>query len=49
MSIDLAEYNKYVDAFMLILLAGGLVSDSTTQGSSDSTQALTYQINREMR
>ena len=30
--IDLAEYNKYVDAFMLILLAGGLVSDSTTQG-----------------
>ena len=47
--IDLAEYNKYVDAFMLILLAGGLVSDSTTQGLSNSTQALTYQINREMR
>jgi len=40
--IDLAEYNKYVDAFMLVLLAGGIVADPTTQGLSDSKQALNY-------
>ena len=47
--IDLTEYNKYVDAFMLILLVGGLVSDSTTQGLSDSIQALTYDKPKEKR
>ncbi|WP_419962124.1 phage holin [Psychrobacillus sp. BM2] len=40
--IDLAEYNNYVDAFMLVLLAGGVVADPTTQGLSDSKKALTY-------
>lgn len=40
--IDLAEYNNYVDAFMLVLLAGGVVADPTTQGLSDSKQALNY-------
>lgn len=40
--IDLVEYNKYVDAFMLVLLAGGIVADPTTQGLSDSKQALNY-------
>ena len=40
--IDLAEYNKYVDAFMLVLLAGGIVADPTTQGLSDSKHALNY-------
>lgn len=40
--IDLAEYNNYVDAIMLILLAGGVVADPTTQGLSDSKQALNY-------
>ena len=40
--IDLVEYNKYVDAFMLVLLAGGIVADPTTEGLSDSEQALNY-------
>lgn len=40
--IDLAEYNNYVDAFMLVLLAGGVVADPTTQGLFDSKQALNY-------
>ena len=40
--IDLDEYNNYVDAFMLVLLAGGVVVDPTTQGLSDSKQALNY-------
>jgi len=40
--IDLVEYNNYVDAFMLVLLAGGIVADPTTQGLSDSEQALNY-------
>lgn len=40
--IELAEYNKYVDAFMLVLLAGGIIADPTTQGFSDSKRALDY-------
>ena len=45
--IDLAEYNNYVDSFMLVLLAGGIVADPTTQGLSDSEQALNYEKPKE--
>ncbi|MEK5146784.1 hypothetical protein MKX53_07060 [Psychrobacillus sp. FSL K6-4615] len=31
--IDLAEYNNYVDAFILVLITSGVVADPTTQGS----------------
>lgn len=34
--IDLAEYNNYVDAFILVLIASGVVADPTKQGLSDS-------------
>lgn len=40
--IDLAEYYNYVDAFILVLITSGVVADPTTQGLSDSKQALIY-------
>jgi len=40
--IDLAEYNNYVDAFILVLIASGVVANTITQGLSDSKQALIY-------
>lgn len=41
--IGIEQYQSYVDAFLLLLIAGGVVSDPTTKGLSDSKQALTYQ------
>lgn len=40
--LDLDEYNKYVDAFMLVLLAGGVIADPTTYGFSDSLLVMNY-------
>ncbi|MER2078513.1 phage holin [Psychrobacillus psychrotolerans] len=40
--IDLAEYNNYVDAFILVLITSGVVANPITQGLSDSKQALIY-------
>ena len=40
--MDLGHYEKYVDAILLVLVAGGIVSDPTTSGLTDSQQALTY-------
>ncbi|MEX0596778.1 MAG: phage holin [Candidatus Paceibacterota bacterium] len=36
------SYQEYVDAILLILIAGGVVSDPTTNGYKDSDQALAY-------
>ncbi|NEX77367.1 phage holin [Bacillus thermocopriae] len=41
--MDLGHYEKYVDAILLVLIAGGIVNDPTTAGVSDSSQALKYQ------
>ncbi|MBU5342268.1 phage holin [Caldifermentibacillus hisashii] len=40
--MDLGHYEKYVDAILLVLIAGGIVTDPTTSGLTDSQQALTY-------
>jgi phi LC3 family holin len=40
--MELGEYEKYVDAILLVLVAGGIITDPTTDGISDSKQALTY-------
>lgn len=40
--MDLGHYEKYVDAILLVMVAGGIISDPTTAGISDSKQALTY-------
>lgn len=36
------QYQVYVDAFLVILIASGVVSDPTTKGYSDSRRAMTY-------
>jgi len=41
--MGMEHYQTYVDAFLVLLIAGGVVSDPTTKGLSDSKQALTYQ------
>ena len=38
--MDLRQYEKYVEAFMAILIAGGVVTDPTTFGLSDSKRAM---------
>lgn len=40
--MDLGHYEKYVDAILLVLVAGGIVNDPTTSGITDSKQALSY-------
>lgn len=41
--MDLGHFEKYVDAILLVLIAGGVVSDPTTSGLNDSNKALTYE------
>ena len=45
--LEVGQYEHYVDAISLILVAGGVVSDPTTGGMSDSKQALNYKKPRE--
>jgi len=40
-------YEKYVQAFLLVLIAGGVVADPTTAGISDSKRAMRYQKPKE--
>lgn len=40
--MDLGHYEKYVDAILLVLVAGGIVTDPTTTGIADSKKALSY-------
>lgn len=40
--VDIGHYESYVQALMLVLVAGGVVSDPTTQGLSDSKKSLNY-------
>jgi len=40
--LEIDKYETYVEAFMWILIAGGVVTDHTTDGFSDSKQALGY-------
>ncbi|WP_217588720.1 phage holin [Lentibacillus saliphilus] len=40
--MDAGHYQTYVDAGLLVLIAGGVVADPTTAGLSDSKQALNY-------
>jgi len=40
--MDLGHYEKYVDAILLVLVAGGIVTDPTTSGLTDSQQVLSY-------
>ena len=40
--LGVGEWEKYVDAVLLVLIAGGFVADPTTDGYSDSPQALRY-------
>ncbi|WP_100009785.1 phage holin [Lentibacillus sediminis] len=41
--VDAGEYNAYMDAFLMLLVASGIVSDPTTAGMRDSRNALSYQ------
>ena len=36
------SYDQYVDAILLVMVAGGIISDPTTDGYKDSKQALGY-------
>lgn len=45
--MELGHFEKYVDAILLVLAAGGIVSDPTTTGISDSKRALAYDKPRE--
>ena len=40
--MDVGRYETYVEALMWILIAGGLIADPTTDGYTDSKQALRY-------
>jgi len=40
--MDLDHYEKYVQAVLLVLVAGGIVTDPVVSGFSDSKQALSY-------
>lgn len=42
LGIDAGAYESYVQAVLLLLIAGGVVTDPTTVGLSDSKQALNY-------
>lgn len=45
--MDIGKYETYVEAFMWILIAGGLIADPTTVGYSDSKRALNFEKPRE--
>lgn len=40
--VDAGQYNAYMDTFLLVLVASGIVSDPTTAGLWDSRNALSY-------
>ena len=40
--MEIGKYETYVEALMWVLIAGGVVADHTTDGYSDSKQALKY-------
>lgn len=42
LGIDAGAYEAYVQAVLLLLIAGGVVTDPTTSGVNDSKQALKY-------
>lgn len=44
--IGMEQYQSYVDAFLMILIAAGVVSDPTTSGLSDSKRAMEYETPR---
>ena len=41
--MDLEHFERYVQAILFVLVAGGIVTDPVVAGLSDSKQALTYQ------
>lgn len=41
--LEIGKYEMYVEAVMAILIAGGVISDPTTDGYSDSNRALRYE------
>lgn len=40
--MDIGHYEMYVQALLFVLVAGGIITDPTVAGLSDSRQALTY-------
>lgn len=40
--LEIGKYEAYVEAFMAILVAGGVISDPTTNGFTDSKRAMDY-------
>lgn len=40
--MEVGKYETYVEALLWIFIAGGLVADPTTEGYSDSKQAMRY-------
>lgn len=40
--MEIGKYDMYVEAFMWVLIAGGVVADHTTDGYTDSDQAMRY-------
>ncbi|OEH52978.1 hypothetical protein AQ616_18920 [Oceanobacillus sp. E9] len=40
--LDMGTYERYVDAILLVLVTGGVITDFTTKGIGDSKQALNY-------
>lgn len=45
--MDVGMYEKYMQAFLFVLIAGGVVTDPTTAGLSDSRKAMTYEKPKE--
>ena len=41
--IGIGRYETYVQAVLIVLVAGGVIVDPTTSGVSDSDQAMRYQ------
>ena len=42
LGLEVPEYQKTVDAVLMLMLTTGIVCDPTTTGLSDSEQALEY-------
>lgn len=41
--MELGDYEKYVEAILFVLVAGGIIVDPTVAGLSDSELAMTYE------
>ena len=41
--MELGDYEKYVEAILFVLVAGGIIIDPTVAGLSDSKLAMTYE------